>query len=92
MGAVILQISTDRDDFFMEIDEDRLKEIASRMKVGEDRDLATLDLMRKEVWESSKEARVHRTSEADYELVLDGSDEAESWSEMVAGWAEDPDA
>lgn len=92
MGAVIVQVSTDRDDFFREIDEDRLKGIASRLKVGEDYALETIDQMRKDFWESSKEARVYRTSEADYELVLDGSDEASSWGEMIAGWAEDPDA
>lgn len=92
MASVIVQVSTSRDDFFREIDEDRLKEIASRLRPGEDYDVKVLDQMRVDFWESSKEARVYRTSEADYELVLDGSMDAESWTEMLQAWSEDPDA
>ncbi len=79
----IVQVSTSQDDFFREIDEGRLLEIAGRLGPGEPPDKEVLSEMREAFWRDSREARVHRVSEADYALVLDGSNDAESWAEVL---------
>lgn len=82
---VVVKVSTSRDDLFRKIDRQRLKEIASRLKPGEDYDIPTLDRMRTDFWEGSMEYRAYSSSEADYELVLDGSLDRESWEELLEG-------
>lgn len=106
MGAVIVQVSTERDDHFVSVDEDVLKEIAGRARrllppedeldefgpddprngltVGDGERI--LKGMREDFWKAASSAEVSRTSECDYNLVLDGQEDLSSWKELLDAW------
>jgi hypothetical protein len=84
---VVVEVSTDRDDCFRAVSRKVLREIAKRRGTG-DYDLKVIDEMRDAFYKESRPVSVSRTSEADFSLVLDGSNEAESWMEILEDWVE----
>lgn len=85
MAKVIVQVATERDDVFREIEEDDLRKVASWLKDAPPNIMPAEDLatMRKRFWDASKPTAVQSSSEADYELVLDGVGDEESWHELI---------
>jgi hypothetical protein len=91
MGAVIVQVSTDRNDHFMEVEESVLRELAERVRAGGD-DKELLRQVRQDFWKAASSAKVSSTDECDYDLVLDGFEDHNSWLELLEAWDGDPDA
>lgn len=85
---VTVQVSTENDDHFVKVDEDAFKAVASRLQ-GVERGTAGPDLltqMRQDFWKLASSTTVSRTSECDYELVLDGTEDEESWGDLLDAW------
>lgn len=72
-ATVVLQVATRSNDYFVEIDR---KKLHSLFEVEDLKERA------RQFWEATKPFAVTSTGMCDYELVLDGKEDEESWEDL----------
>lgn len=81
---VILEVATDNDDKFMRADRAQLQDIAEQAALPS----ADLERCAKAFWKIASPVALHSSSDAEFELVLDGREDGESWKELLAALKE----